>query len=101
MQLLIYIYTGLFPRLIHVSGDIEMNQGSKKDLHNFTKVTLLKAYLSVQRFDIFHMPETYLNLLGIRQKGKSQITHACAYQGVRNVCFSEILTCFAFLKHPF
>ena len=26
---------------------------------------------------------------------------ACAYQGVRNVCFSEILACFTFLKHPF
>ena len=77
-----------------------MNQGSKKDLHNFTKVTL-KAYLSVQRFDIFRMSETYLNLSGIRQKGEPQITRACAYQGVRNVCFSEILTCFAFLKHPF
>ena len=25
----------------------------------------------------------------------------CAYQGVRNVCFSEILVCFPFLKHPF
>ena len=25
----------------------------------------------------------------------------CTYQGVRNVCFSEILACFAFLKHPF
>ena len=25
----------------------------------------------------------------------------CAYQGVTNVCFSEILACFAFLKHPF
>ena len=24
-----------------------------------------------------------------------------AYQGLRNVCFSEILACFAFLKHPF
>ena len=24
-----------------------------------------------------------------------------AYQGVRNVCFSEILACFAFLKHSF
>ena len=27
--------------------------------------------------------------------------HKCAYQEVRNVCFSEILTCFTFLKHPF
>ena len=26
---------------------------------------------------------------------------ACTYQGVRNVCFSEILACFAFLKHSF
>ena len=25
----------------------------------------------------------------------------CAYQEVRNVCFSKILACFAFLKHPF
>ena len=28
-------------------------------------------------------------------------TRACAYQGVRNVCFLDILACFAFLKHPF
>ena len=28
-------------------------------------------------------------------------TRTCAYQGVRNVCFSEILACFAFLRHPF
>ena len=28
-------------------------------------------------------------------------TRTCAYQGVINVCFSEILACFAFLKHTF
>ena len=28
-------------------------------------------------------------------------TRTCAYQGVRNVPFSENLTCFVFLKHPF
>ena len=28
-------------------------------------------------------------------------TRLCAYQEVKNVCFSEILVCFAFLKHPF
>ena len=28
-------------------------------------------------------------------------TSTSAHQGVRNVCFSEILACFAFLKHPF
>ena len=27
--------------------------------------------------------------------------HACAYQGVRNVRFSENLACFVFLKYPF
>ena len=31
------------------------------NLNNFTKVTLLKAYLSVQQFDIFCISETYLN----------------------------------------
>ena len=28
-------------------------------------------------------------------------TRTCGYQGVRNVCFSENLACFVFLKHPF
>ena len=31
----------------------------------------------------------------------SDSTRTCAYQGVRNVCFSENLPCFVFLKHPF
>ena len=29
------------------------------------------------------------------------LIRTCAYQGVRNVRFSENLTCFVFLKHPF
>ena len=28
-------------------------------------------------------------------------THTCAYQGIRDVRFSENLSCFVFLKHPF
>ena len=28
-------------------------------------------------------------------------TRTCACQGIRNVCFSENLTCFVFLTHPF
>ena len=28
-------------------------------------------------------------------------TRTCTYQGVRNICFSENLACFVFLKHPF
>ena len=67
----------LFPRLMHLSGNIEKNPGPKKDFsqtfsidhwnlnslvaHNSTKVALLKAYLSVQKFDIFCISETYLN----------------------------------------
>ena len=71
-----YLYhIWLFARLIHLSGDTEKNP--KKDFfqtfsidycdlnslvaHNFTKVALLKAHLSVQRFDIFCLYETYLN----------------------------------------
>ena len=62
---------------MHISGDIEKTRVPLKDFsqtfsigdwnlnslapHNFTKVALLKAYLSVQRFDIFCISETYLN----------------------------------------
>ena len=62
---------------MHLSGDVEKNLGPLKDFtqmfsiglwnlnslsaHNFTKVVLLKGYLSVQRFGIFCISETYLN----------------------------------------
>ena len=62
---------------MHVSGDTEKNSGPKEDLsqtisidrwnlnslvaHNFTKVALLKAYLSVQRLNISCVSETYFN----------------------------------------
>ena len=42
-----------------------------------------------------------------RRKKRTFLTHwyahvrTCAYQGVRNVCFSENLAYFVFLKHPF
>ena len=32
---------------------------------------------------------------------KQSTPNSCAYQGVRNVRFSENLACFIFLKHPF
>ena len=63
--------------MIHFSGGIEKSLGHKKDFSqtfsighwnlnslvapNFTKVGLLKTYLSVERFDIFCISETYLN----------------------------------------
>ena len=62
---------------MHLSGDIEKNPVPKKNFrqifsighwnlnslvaHNFTKVALLKARLSVQKFDIFCISETYIN----------------------------------------
>ena len=73
-----YLYhISLFPRLLRLSGDIEKNPGPETDYsqtfsighwnlnslvaHNFTKSSILKAYLSVQRFDTFCISETYLN----------------------------------------
>ena len=69
-----FYHIWLFPRLIYLSGDIEKSPGPEKDFsqtisighwnlnrfaaHNF--VTLLKAYLSAQRFDIFCISKTYL-----------------------------------------
>ena len=35
------------------------------------------------------------------KQGKFSEKRTCAYQGVRNLCFSEKLACFVFLKHPF
>ena len=62
---------------MHVRGDTEKNSAPKKGFsqmfsighwnlnslvaHNFTKVALLKAYLSVRKFDFFCISETYLN----------------------------------------
>ena len=59
-----YYHIWLYPRLMHHSSDIEKNPVSKKSFsqtlcighynlnclvaHNFTKVALLKAYLSVK-----------------------------------------------------
>ena len=46
--------------------------------------------------------ETFKQKLLLLSKLKSSvIIRTCAYQGVRKVRFSENLTCFGFLKHPF
>ena len=74
-----YLYhIWLFPRLLRLSGDIKKNPGPETDYsqtfsiighwnlnslvaYNFTKSSILKAYLSVQRFDTFCISETCLN----------------------------------------
>ena len=63
--------------LVNLSGDVEKNPGPKsysaQDLtichwnqnsiasHNFTKIALLKAYLSVHKMDIICLSETFLD----------------------------------------
>ena len=75
--------------MVHFSSDIEKNQVSKKGfsqtlfvghwnfnnlfVHNFTKVALLKVYLSLQKFDIFCISETYLNSSATVDDGNLQI----------------------------
>ena len=79
--LLVYLFSHFlflfFPRKLLLSGDIETNPGPRCSLsnhftichwnlnitsaHNFAKVQLLKAYLTVHKLDITCLSETYLN----------------------------------------
>ena len=65
-----------FFRLLELSGDIEFNPGPKPDssrsfsicnwnlnsmsAHNYSKISLLTAYISIHDFDIICLSETYL-----------------------------------------
>ena len=65
-----------FFRLLELSGDVEFNPGRKPDssqsfsichwnlnsmlAHNYSKISLLTAYISIHGFDIICLPETYL-----------------------------------------
>ena len=67
----------LYVLLITLSGDVELNPGPKRNTvqtlsichwnlnsicaHNFAKLTLLRAYVSVHKFDIICLSETYLD----------------------------------------
>ena len=77
---------------MHVRGNTEKNSAPKKGFsqmfsighwnlnslvaHNFTKVALLKAYLSVRKFDVFCISETYLNS-SITEDGDSLCMNTC------------------------
>ena len=72
-----FCHTWLYIRLVNLSGDIEKDPGPKCysaqyltichwnlnsiAAHNFIKVALLKAYLSVHSMDIECLSETYLD----------------------------------------
>ena len=63
--------------LITLSGDVETNPGPKRNStetfsfchwnlnsissHNYVKISLLKAYITVHKFDIICLSETYLD----------------------------------------
>ena len=67
----------LYILLITLSGDVELNPGPKRKItqtlsichwnlnsicaHNFAKLSLLRAYVSVHKFDIMCLSETYLD----------------------------------------
>ena len=72
-----YLLYWLYILLIILSGDVELNPGPKRKAaqtlsvchwnlnsicaHNFTKLSLLRAYVSVHKFDIICLSETYLD----------------------------------------
>ena len=63
--------------MITLSGDVELNPGPKREAtqtlsichwnlnsiyaHNFAKLSLLRAYMSIHKFDIIYLSETYLD----------------------------------------
>ena len=67
----------LYILLITLSEDVELNPGPKRKItqtlsichwnlnsicaHNFAKLSLLRAYVSVHKFDIICLSETYLD----------------------------------------
>ena len=69
-------YVWYFFRLLELSGDIEFNPGPKlgssqsfsichwnlnsMPAHNYSKISLLTAYISIHNFDIICLSETYL-----------------------------------------
>ena len=70
-------YIWVYSIRIKMSGDIEMNPGPKPSFcnkfsichrnlnsistHNFIKLSLLRAYISIHNFDILCLSETYLD----------------------------------------
>ena len=71
-------YHWVAPQIISLSGEIEINSGPKSNainrrfsichwnlnslsVHTFAKVSLLWAYISVHKFEIICLSETYLN----------------------------------------
>ena len=72
-----YLLYWLYILLIILSGDVELNPGPKRKAaqtlsvchwnlnsicaHNFTKLSLLRAYVSVHKFDNICLSETYLD----------------------------------------
>ena len=84
------------------------------------KLSKLEKIKKAEKSHAFFISNAFFQLVGNKAKGriskrvfqeskarKTNISYplirtcTCAYQGVRNVYFSEILACFAFLKHPF
>ena len=77
MTVLYLRYIWLYSILVKLSGDVEENPGPKPkpcqsfstchwnvnsvSSHNFSKVSLLRAYISIYKFDVICIFETFLN----------------------------------------
>ena len=76
-NILLGVLVWLYSCLIILSGDVEVNPGPKNSVseclsicqwnlnrisvHDYSKLFLLKAYISVHKFDIVYLSETYLD----------------------------------------
>ena len=74
--MIVNVMLSYFFRLLELSGDVEFNPGPKPDsiqsfsichwnlnsmsAHNYSKISLLTAYISIHDFDIICLSETYL-----------------------------------------
>ena len=77
MTVLYLRYIWLYSILVKLSGDVEEKSGLKPkpcqsfsichwnvnsvSTHNFSKVSLLRAYISIHKFDVICISETFLN----------------------------------------
>ena len=85
-----------FFRLLELNGDIEFNPGPKPDsiqsfsichwnlnsmsAHNYSKISLLTAYISIHDFDVICLSETYLTSTTDINDGNLKITGYIMYR---------------------
>ena len=99
----------LYIHPIDLSGDIKnflsnffcLSYLNSVNVHSYAKVSLLKAYLSIQKFDIICLLETYLDLsVLLSSKIKSCLGHFSAQPQKRKKILSEKISYVFSIKVP-